>query len=436
MSGRCTLGWMTLLTLLVPSLSHAQEAAPPGYFQSVVPHAVGGGHPGYGVPPTGPGPGPGNYYEEIPGDTGWLYDESPLERFLVNAFRHSYFRAEYLLFNMRDPGNVTLAEPSALNGPDSGQLDPNQPQFVVDPNTGNILSGLLPTLNAIQLNQNNGVRGTFGFELRDGALEASVFALQASSAAFDGTPFINGTSPFFDPTSGLSFFEHVVYQPVLQEGAATGFPLIYDISYRAQLKTNVWGSELNWLWNDPNPNDNFDIRPLFGIRYFNYKESLRQRGDYTYIDQLAGSTEILQRRIDAVTDNYMYGPQFGFRAEVTSKWFDIGATPRVMLGLNSYKATLNTSQVLSPTEPNVYHKSAKTSFGPIADLQAYTRLKLHENFSILVSYNLMWAGLISRPSDNIIYNTSITPQGSLFQQNVRMTDTFLQGISVGGELRF
>lgn len=427
MSGRCTLGWMTLLTLLVPSLSSAQEVAPPGYFQSVVPPAVGGGHPGYGVPPQGYGPGPGNYYEQIPDDTGWLYDESPLERFLVNAFRHSYFRAEYLLLDIRDPGNVVLAEPSALNGPDSGQIDPTQPQLLVDPNNGNILSGLLPILNGIQINENNGVRGTFGFNLRDGALEASAWALQSSTGSFDGNSFINGTSSFFEP---------VVYQPVLQEGAATGFPLIYDISYRAQLKTSVWGSELNWLWNDANPNDNFDIRPLVGVRYFNYKESLRQRGDYTYIDQISGSTDILERQINAVTDNYMYGPQFGFRAELTSKWFDIGATPRVMLGLNSYKATLNTSQILSPTEEPVYLKQSKTTFGPMADLQVYTRLKLHQNFSILVSYNLMWAGLITRPENNIIYDTSVTPQAGIFRQDVRSTDTYLQGISVGGELRF
>lgn len=427
MSGRCTLGWMTLLTLLVSSLSHAQDGAPPGYFQSVVPHAVGGGHPGYGAPPTGPGPGAQNYYEEVPGDTGWLYDESPLELFLVNAFRHSYFRAEYLLLDIRDPGNVTLAEPAALNGADSGLIDPSQSQFVIDPSTGNVLTGLLPILNGIQVNENNGVRGTFGFELRDGSLEASAWALQSSTGAFDGNDFINTPNSFFEP---------VIYQPVLQEGASTGFPLIYDISYRAQLKTRVWGSELNWLWNDANPNDNFDIRPLVGVRYFNFNESLRQRGDYTFIDQISGSTEILDRQINAATDNYMYGPQFGFRAEVTSKWFDFGATPRVMLGLNSYKATLNTSQILSPTEDPLFTKQSKTTFGPMADLQVYSRLKLRENFSILVSYNLMWAGLITRPYNNIIYDTSVTPQAGIFRQDVRATDAFLQGISVGGELRF
>lgn len=430
MSGRCTLGWMTLLTLLVPPLSNAQETVPPGYFQSVVPHrAVGGGHPGYGVPPEGYGPGPGNYYEQIPDDTGWLYDESPIESFLVAAFRHSYFRAEYLLLDITNPGNVVLAEPSALNGFDSGQIDPTQPQFLnnTDPITGNPLVGLLPILNQIQVNENNGVRGTFGFELRDGAIEASAWALQASTSAYDGNDFINSSIPLLEP---------VVYQPVLQEGAATGFPLIYDISYRATLKTNVWGSELNWLWNDANPNDNFDIRPLVGVRYFNFKESLRQQGDYTYIDPIVGSTEILNRRIDSVTDNYMYGPQFGFRAEITSKWFDIGATPRVMLGLNSYKATLQTAQVLSPTEPDAYLRQTKTTFGPMADLQVYSRLKLHENFSILVSYNLMWAGLITRPYDNIVYDTSITPAAGQFRQDVRSTDAVLQGISVGGELRF
>ncbi len=427
MSGRCTLGWMTLLTLLVPSLSHAQEGAPPGYFQSAVPQAIGGGHPGYGSPPMGPGPGAQNYYEEIPGDAGWLYDESPMERFLVNAFRHSYFRAEYLLFDITNPGDVTLAEPNALAGPDSSLIDPTQPQLVSDSATGNVFSGLLPILNAIQINENNGIRGTFGFELRDGSLEASAWALQTSSAAFDGNTFIN------DPNS---FFEPVIYQPVLQEGASTGFPLIYDISYRAQLKTGVWGSELNWLWNDTNPNDNFDIRPLVGIRYFNFKETLKQRGDYTYIDQVAGSTEILERQINAGTDNYMYGPQFGFRAEMRSKWFDIGATPRVMLGLNSYKATLNTSQILSPTEDPLFIKQTKTTFGPMADLQVYSRLKLHENFSILVSYNLMWAGMITRPYDNIIYDTSVTPQAGIFRQDVRSTDAVMQGISIGGELRF
>lgn len=425
MSGRCTLGWMTLLTLLVPCLSNAQEAAPPGYFQSAVPSADMGGYP---CPPGTPGGyGGKNYYEEIPNDTGWLYRESPLEKFLVDVFRHSYWKAEYLLMDISNPGNNTLSQPNALAAPDAQMYDPNGEFLIVDPNTGNVLLGMIPNTNSMQVNENNGIRGTVGLDLKDGAFEFSAWKLQSSTELYNGNPFINQANPNF---------EQVIFQSVLQEGAATGYPLIYDISYQARLKTSAWGSEANWFWADPNPNDNIVFSPLVGVKYFNFKESLRQAGDYTYIDQLSGSTQIVQRTIDSVTDNYFYGPQIGFRTELTSKWFDLGATPRFLLGLNSYRANVSTTHILTPDEADFYTQKTKTSFGPMFELQAYTRAKLSQNFSILVSYNFMWAGMLTRPTDNIVYNTSITPQQGLFGQDVNMTDVILQGISIGGELRY
>src|SRR5581483_502049 len=84
----------------------------PGQYHPLPPAAAapGYGAPGpYSYPATGIG---GTTYEQLPDDTGWLYEGSPLERGLANLFRHSYLRVEYLNWSYTDPGNNILGSPT------------------------------------------------------------------------------------------------------------------------------------------------------------------------------------------------------------------------------------------------------------------------------------------------------------------------------------
>jgi hypothetical protein len=80
----------------------------------------------------------------------------------------------------------------------------------------------------------------------------------------------------------------------------------------------------------------------------------------------------------------------------------------------------------------------KTTFGAVADFQTYARGRISEHLSVFVAFNLMWAGGVTRPYDNIAYNLSTTGSStaaaSAFQQDVHFTDLMLYGVSVGGQV--
>lgn len=368
-------------------------------------------------------------YEELPDDRGWLFEDSPLSKSLESSFRHAFFRAEYLLWSISDPGNVVLGAP-LLSG-----ADPRDPANVPvnDRTTGAPIGfGIVPTLDSVQLTGNNGFQGTFGMPVGPGAFEASAFIFRPNTSRLNLTDSIQPVDPD-DPFSVATF----VAQPVLVEGAPSIDSLVYDVSYQAVMKTSVWGTEANYIFAPPNAGagDFITFSPMIGVRYFNFRESLNQTGVYEYTDDGINFRPVTSS-INASTINNTYGPQIGLRTEINIARLTLGAEPKVMLGLNSYKASLYTQNILSDTEPVVNIHDKETKFGPMADLKLYGRFALGQNFHVFAAYNLLWAGMQTRPYDNIVYNTSVITGSSDFQQNVRTTDTVLQGLSVGGEFRY
>jgi hypothetical protein len=119
------------------------------------------------------------------------------------------------------------------------------------------------------------------------------------------------------------------------------------------------------------------------------------------------------------------------------------------MGVNSYKTALQTAHVLRPDDRDQALQDNENHLGFVSDLQVYSRLNLTTHFSIFASYNFMWTGQITRPSDNIIYNartlsTVVPPNVPLSERDVesdfglkpQFSSAILQGVSVGGELRF
>lgn len=458
MSRWCTLTSLIVLAVFVPTVGHAQPG--PG---SVMPAGWQAPPPGY-YPPANyapgqlpPGPRP-TIYEELPDDTGWLYDDPPIDRWLKNSLRHAYFRVDYLNWSISDPGkNVLGSETSVVPSPTvfsqpiivNGQtitLAPNNalPVNIQTPVFPTEVTVVAPTLEGVHTNSNNGIRTTVGLPtFNAGTLEASWFGLQTSNAqaripsfpAFD----LNDRDGDGNVTESIDLVQFVG-QPILTNGAVTQNTtyLVYDQSYDSLLKTSVWGTDAQFLFDPYDAGAPLVFRPLVGLRYFSFWEELNQSGSYTYVDSNDPTQRpILNRQINSKAVNNLYGPEFGFRAELNNKFFTIGAQPRVMLGANSYKTELFTSQVLSDVEPNRLIQRNDTTFGLLGDLEVFSRLNVNDHLSLYVSYNLMWAGLITRPADNIIYNgIPSTPAISDFGLDVDFSGALIQGLSIGGQLTY
>lgn len=474
-----TLASMLLLVMGLPVSGRAQSDGwgPPN--AGVVPAgwhhpspSLAHGHPA-AYPPAAYGPpgpyasGPGSTtFEQLPDDTGWLYDDGPLERILAETFRHAFFRVEYLLWDIGDPGNNILGSPTnfALALP-----DPTQPFVETDPVTGNTFLVAAPSLRGVHTNDNNGIRGTFGFLTPNGgAIEASVFALQTSKTT-QGLPVVNGFSTIQVDLDGDGIPETTVTdangntinistntigavaQSTLVDGnVPTGdnFFLINDLGYQYTLSTSLWGAECNWVMTPADPGAAMVVSPVLGFRYLNFAESLNQSGQYTFtfVDPITGAqlTQPGNRRIDSDANNNVYGPQFGLRAEMNNRWLSLGVHPKVLLGLNSYKTELNTQEILAPVDlttglerdPSQQLAEKGTTFGIIGDLEVYSRIHFSDRVSVFVGYNLMWTGLITRPAENIVYNIQSSPQRSDFGLEPQLSGVVIQGLTVGGEVRW
>ena len=490
MTGRIPFGLLTMLTALVCAPIHAQDRMGPPSGNGVEPagfHAFQeADSPGqyHGIPldyqrkPAGPpGPKPTTIYEELPDDQGLGFDEGPLGRMLTDTFRHAWFRGEYLLWNISAPGHGILgAQPqngsvTAVNAfnPYSNYGAPG-PQNLVNgvlfARTVNTVQGVAttPGLDNFSINNLNGFRGTFGMPVPTGALEISSFVLQSSSDTYNGgninanvyegnvspgvgtgfiqvqktaVPAVLGTFPLVGSNAQEAQF---ITQPVLVNGVpqaltATSPGLDYDVSYKARLTTFAWGAEANYVPDTPDPNSLFQFRPVFGARYFNFRDSLDQFGQYNFSSGTPAVNSVISRSIDSAATNNIFGPQVGVRAEAMHSRFLFGVEPKIMLGMNTWQSTLNTSNVLSPTDPAQSLVQKGTTFTPLFDAKFYSNVAVTKNFSAYIAYNYIWAGQVNRSYNDIQYNI-LNANHSNFGLLRNYSGATLQGLSFGCEFRY
>ncbi len=93
----------------------------------------------------------------------------------------TFLRAEYLNWNIKDPGDVLLGAPVA------GVTDPSQPFNIFPPNSGNVIAtARIPTTSHINLGDINGVRVTAGGNLTyGGSFEVGAFLLGKKQSGFN-----------------------------------------------------------------------------------------------------------------------------------------------------------------------------------------------------------------------------------------------------------
>lgn len=409
--------------MLPASLSAQGPIQPASY--DYPPGPAYGGPPmhafGPGCPPRGAAPlNPNTVYELLPEDRFSHGDELHWAA-LGSAFKHAYFRLEYLNWDIEDPGLKNIGAPRPRG-------DERQRFDAIDPNTQqNLGLAEISTLDHIGLHNNNGIRGVFGLPTRVGLFEAGISVIEDSSAHEVDVPYVDGVT-------GLDVIPAVT---LLEDGVPDADKMIlFNQGINTRVQAEFFTTELNYIMNPLTPNQPLTIRPLFGFQYVRLWDFLDVRGsDFAEGDPTTPDDDVtLNHRLYSEAKNNVFAPQIGFRAEFQHEYFSIGVTPKFMIGFNRHRDEVFSEQLFMLDEGRVTTQDEASEFAPGLDLAVHGKVHINEHFSLFVSYQLFFINSISRATENLVYDSiGTTPNLRL---NPSQQGTFVDGLTVGGEIRF
>jgi hypothetical protein len=398
--------------------SHPYQVQGPAWYS---PGETQGPSSGYQpwTPPYQPGPA-NRSWDNVSGnpDNGWNYENTPLDEFLGDVAKNSYFRLEYMNYAFKNPSDRLLG--SAV----LSQADPSVPFQVTD--TGGQLAGeaRVPTTGDLQYPDAQGIRGTIGIPLIGGALEANIFYF---AQAEDGS-FIDrlGDQTNNNPLNPLELPQF------LATSTLTNL-LIYDDSFSSTTRADLWGSEMNFVFDAYLPEPMFQLRPIIGFRYVDFNEELHQIGVFDQQDQLITP---LVSRISSYSENSIYAPQIGLRAELVSRWLTLGIEPKLAAGINVYETSVITESLRSPGDPLTKTTASGEEFSFVGELSLYAKIHIRQNFALTVGYQATFMDQIARPHSSILYNDNGTNADPAVVTSPSHERFDFGGINVSGELRF
>jgi|HubBroStandDraft_6_1064221.scaffolds.fasta_scaffold18224_2 hypothetical protein len=419
------------------------DAAPGGYPPQAGPH-------GY-MPPSAP---PGQYrtsgssaqpnvYVDCNGMTTATdtresdeVDETPFEEILCRVSRNIIFNVDYLNWGILKPENVLIGATPTL-----ATMNPVQNQIV------NIFGpGFLPFFPANSLSknptsffpvnngfaraystapfslyENSGIKGTLSLPMTFGTAELSGFTLQHANSQANVGGLPQG-SAFNDPPD-----ENFAAIGVKVNGMPSSLLGLYSQSFQAEFSSLVFGGEFNIVFNPIVPQQyGLLVRPLVGFRYLGVQEEF---------DVQASNPNVATTTIESRTINNIYGPQVGLRFELVTQWFTIGCDPRVMVGVNQFASSVNSSD---PTIGNNSDYISTARFSAVGALDVYAKVPIHDKVKLYCAYNLLGTGDISRPQQQIDYN--VNESGGVFTNDIHLdlahANFIVQGISAGLEFNF
>ncbi len=411
--------------LLLPTLLVAQGPISPASYGYQRGPVSGGPHShmyGPGCPPSGPAAlSPNTVHELLPADR-FSHGDEPFLAAFASAFKHSYLRLEYLNWGIDDPGRKNVGAPRA-DGNERGLFT------ALDPITQtNVGLGELSTLYHISQTHNNGLRGVFGLPTRVGLFEAGVSVLEQSSASEVDVPFVDRAT--------LSTIIPVV--TLLENGVPSNTKMIlFNQGINTQVESEFFTTELNWIMNPLTPNQPLEIRPLFGFQYIRFWDTLDISG--SNFDQGALPNDptddiTLNHRINSQAKNNVFAPQVGFRAEFQHEFFSVGVTPKFLMGFNRHRDEVFSEQLFTVDEARMAQHEEASEFAPALDLAVHGKIHLHEHLSLFVSYQLFYMSNISRATENLVFDSIGTDPN--IRLNPSQQGTFVDGVTVGGEVRF
>ena len=442
----------------------------PGY-GAVAPAGYGATTPvGYGDHASGPpGYAAAPYCPPEPEKSGWWKKRRPLliGPGLIKPPRGTFFRTEYLLWEIDEPGNELLGAIPGETLDDFADIDfdqtahPNDPNRIFDDNfdpadgffTFDPLSGFdfnyVPRIEEIQMRDNSGLRLTLGIPTYEyGTFEFSGWMLEQGSDNYrfgprelipPSTVFVNldddaeVESSF--PGPGVPFAPANL---VNVNGENSGlFRVIHSDFLDVTYKSDLWGADAKFVVDALAPEgEGLKFMPLFGFKYMGFQESMAQRGVSS--PQFGfGPTTI--RNINSDTSNTILGGTVGLRTELVHRWFVVGVQPSVTFAGNIAQAGVSTERFLGNFDPYREEEADYFEFSPVLDLNAYLRVCLTENLHLTVGYDAFWLANIYRPARTIDYNIT-GDEFNGFQNDVGVKrvddDLTIEGLSVGFEYVF
>lgn len=379
MEGRFRLCLVLVTAILAGQTGQAQVAPGVGYAPapggwpaqpqgSSVQQVGWHGHGYYPPPAPQPAVAPATITELLPEDRGFFYDfDSTFDKSLRETVRNSWFRLEYMLVSIDNPGNTSIGSRLA-NVPNVRE------PFVVslpvaDPTDAAPLSvARVHDFRTIDLDGINGIRGVFGVPFNGGQFEARFWGTEQHTARSTTTDV-----PAINPLPATQF----IGISLLTDGVPGSTVLLNDAGLTASFTSQLWGTDANIYFNYKAPRLGFRFQPLLGFRHTEYEENVGVIGLFDNRSGLDPDSGVLttpiERRIWSNANNFRYGLQTGFRSELVHEYFTLGVEPKVTFGANYYQAEVMTDNLRNSTYPVVVDdpvtRSAidKTEFAPTFD---------------------------------------------------------------------
>lgn len=353
-------------------------------------------------------------------------DQQPVERLFGEIAKRSWMRFEYLHWNVSRPGSVRVGAPLT---------DVTDPLIVFDNQNGTPAGeAVIPNLGNLGLDDTRGVRGTWGLDLANADFELQFFGTEQNSDSLSRINLFAGRDTGAE-TIGTTAFPNVAI-PLLSGGgvasADTANYLIFDDSFSTSIHTQMWGGEATFLSKPYVPNADTSWQWLGGIRYIAYEEEFRNRG----VNSSGGLDTPVVTTFGGDTINNMYGPEVGARMAMKNRWFSLSATPRIAFALNDYSANTQSSPL---GVAGTSYSESDIDFTPIVQVSFTGEIHITPNFSIFGGYDFMWIYRMTRPFDNIAYDSVAGEAGGFvpdLRQQVDLESFYTRGLSVGCVLRY
>jgi len=371
-------------------------------------------------------PGPANWVQEdITADRGGLYEDTPLDEFIKDVSRDAFVRLEWLSWGYRKPGN------GALGSQILSTTDPRE-RFDITVGGTNFGDARVETLEGIKADQVSGIRGTVGLPLAMGDVEASIFYFENFSAGtrVDGSDGIGFEAVPGDPTT-VQF----IATTTLTNGQLSNNAFLYDSSFSTRYESNLWGSDINYVFDAALSEPFIQIRPMFGFRYLAIDEQLDQLGVFDGQGQLTPA-QIVRSQIGSTSENNVYIPQVGVRIETTSRWLTLGVQPKFGLGVNQYRGTVFTESLRSVGDPFTQTTESGEKLSVSGELAVYGKLHINRHVSLTVGYTFLFVDNVTRAHNSILYNDNGQNQDPAVVSNPGFDLMYYQGLNVGGEIRY
>jgi hypothetical protein len=358
-------------------------------------------------------------------------DQQPVERFLTAVAKRSWVRTEYLHWNMQAPGG------GAIGADVTGVTTDTIPVF--DNLNGGIATGeaIIPTTEPLSLNDAQGIRGTLGVALNGGSLEMSFFGTNRIADSFSLTGLQDGRAAG-DEAIGTESFPNVVV-PLTTSGAVTDFTtmnaFVYDDSFAARIESRLWGSDIILLTDPVVPGEGFQWQWLGGFRYANFREMFYHSGHFDG----GGTGTPRTTRIGGTANNNIYGPQVGARASLVHRKFTFSVTPRIAFALNDQTSRVTTGPLTDTLLDVVRTTDSSIEFTPVVQLEFKGEIHVNQYLSLFGGYDFLWLANVSRPDNNIVYNSEPGLGGGFdpdITQDVDLKSFYTRGFSLGAVFRY